>query len=178
MNAPNENPYQSPQFSEIEVSGLSLAPKGTFSWILVFLFNIPVPALFASGLVLSWGWLGVGLALASLLVLTIWLHAVSPKIMRTIWYGGIFTALTQLFPIPHMFAGMAAIEIARAMGIYVDPTDFGLGPGNIDSVLAGFAITFITGCILLLFAAVFGAIATLLVGKRRHAAPLEDQPTE
>ena len=150
-----------------EASELPLAPKGLVSWVLVFAINLPVPMLFGASIVGGVGWAGVLLGMVSILAVTIFMHRISVSLMRIIWTGGIATAASQLFPVPHVLAGSIAIELVRVLGLLDRDPLMGV---KLESTATAFVITLVTGGILLLVALGVGAIYTAFVKARQTKA--------
>ncbi len=149
------NPYQSPTSINTGDSPTSDAPRRVdrvafITWPIVFGLNMIVPLLF--GLAITYEHGRIGLCAASGLLLAAgWLLCyASPPAARRLILGSAVLAFTQFLPIIQIFAGMIAISVVGS-----DPL-FEEGPDVTE--LAGFAMTFIVGTILLALAGGLGVL--------------------
>ena len=69
--------------------------------------------------------------------------------------GGVIVSLTQIFPLPHIVAGMIGLELADKAGMIDDAV-------KLPSILGGFVVTFVTGGLLIALAGAIGAIVHLV----------------
>ncbi len=85
--------------------------------------------------------------------------------------GGVAVALSQVFPIVQMMAGLVGFAVAKRIGVPVDVRDGGMdwaaGPPNADTVVAGFVVTMITGGLLLLASIAAGLAIRAVLSLRR-----------
>ena len=93
--------------------------------------------------------------------------------MRTLTIGGIFTALSQFFPVLHLIAGLIGFAIADSLHLRDESSGVGnLGPND---VTAAFVVTLTTATIVLVATAIAGICIRLAAGyfrQREHGISL------
>jgi hypothetical protein len=170
------NPYEPP--SEAVRSSSSheqaLARSGVLTyiaWIFIFAINMAIPLLFGASMTEQHGRLGMSVAALLLLVLGSYICAANRKLAVALLAGGAVVALTQLFPILHIIAGMIGMTVGQALGhATLDSDD---SPSRITSEYGGFVVTFVTGGILMagsLFIGVLLRFVTSLRSRRTIAS--------
>ena len=108
------------------------------------------------------GGIGVGISITAFLLLGWIICRLAPSLAKCLIAGSPIVALTQVFPILHLIAGLLGFLAAVALGLATDgdPMD-GAGP-QIDTILGGFLISTVTGCLLSIMAFFFGWIAVIV----------------
>lgn len=126
-------------------------------WFGVFVLNILFPGFIAFAMTdgAAPGRYGIVGAMFLLLVLGNGLSIDVPKIGRPLLLGGVFVGLSQLFPVVQLFAGTAAIEIARLVGLASRDGD---GMPRLAGEAGGFAVTLATGVLLMMVSLVLGLL--------------------
>ena len=165
----DENPYQPVLFQSDPESQTQSDQKridrfAMIAWPVVFGLNLILPWFLSLGLTQRHGRFGVEGALAVLLVCSWSLCYLVPYVARRLIFGSIFTALTQLFPVVQIYAGVIAISLAKKIGMMNYDDDMQLG--STLSETGGFVVTTIVGGIILGFAFVSGALLTFILPAR------------
>ncbi len=144
------NPYQSPLAIESETTQSDLPKFLGWSglWLVALGMNLPVPLMFARFVVEGTPWIGIGIALALMVVGGFVLAKFLPKTIQTVAIGGCLTAALQFIPIMHMICGGIAIAICEAMGLASNPDDtvttiHGPSGGFVATILTAVPILFI-----------------------------------
>jgi len=123
--------------------------------------NLPIPLLFGSNVSEDWAWVGMPLGIAIVTALGFVLCSGHPAPMRKLCYGSIAVALSQCYPLLHMFVGSIALSICRGLDDVVR-----LGP-NMDGILHVTAATIITGIGLILPSLMLGYFFGLILKMSR-----------
>ena len=128
-------------------------PKATrllrVGWTLVFLANLRVPLLFGWGLTDWGGRIGMFAAIGPLYLVGRESCARVRGMNSVIIWGGMLVALSQVYPMVHVFAGGFAFRTAGNLGLMTNEWD-------VDGALAGCIVTLLTGVVLFAIAAVAG----------------------
>lgn len=158
------NPYQPP--NEFSANGNEPQSRQlAFSlfdliWPLAFAGNLIVPILFADSLTTQAGKTGMAVAIMMILISGWLLGRRLPNLARRMTTGAILVALSQLFPILHIFAGLIGLQITILTGGAEHGTDD--DPlGQITSEWGGFLCTLFTGSALIVAACLIGWIVTV-----------------
>ena len=106
----------------------------------------------------------MSIAVVFLLVLGCCICAMGRKLAAPLIVGGAFVALTQVFPILQIAAGMMGMGVGRAIGV-ASLGDDSLPP-RLNSEYGGFVVTFVTGGILMATGACSGMLIRLLTPAR------------
>ena len=154
------NPYEAP--SHAVHTPLPAANKSAraarftyISWVFVFALNMAVPLLFSSSLTREHGKLGMSLAALLLFASGCYICAVARKLAAALIAGGVLVALSQLFPILQIIAGMIGMSVGETLGL----ARIGDGhPTQLFNEYGGFVVTFATGAILMAAAASAGML--------------------
>jgi hypothetical protein len=150
MSEPNENPYAAPPTTEqIEAPPPTEGRRAPYAlWIAVVLINLPVPVMF--GMTTTTGFGRIGMPFGILLVGAVGLLLCKEYrvMMRNLSMGAIATALSQFYPVLHIFVGI------MATGICGGTTDRA-SPG-MDGIIQITVATIITGVGLILPSLVVG----------------------
>jgi hypothetical protein len=146
------NPYEAPKAAvRSSLPDEQTNPRfGAFTyiaWVFIFAINMAVPLLFGSQMTQQHGRLGMSVAALLLLVFGCFICAANRKLAVALLAGGALVALTQLFPILHIIAGMLGMGAGQALGHATLDDDN--GPSQITSEAGGFIVTFVTGGILM-----------------------------
>lgn len=172
------NPYSPPPEASTAPPEVDLAAKDKqpfnlmVAWPVVLVVNLLIPLLFASEILQPQGMVGVILALLSFLLGGWWLCLRWRPIAKRLMAGAAVVALSQFMPILQLIAGVLAIEVGLLFGIVNQMGNNPIGP-EVDSILGGWLVTTITGCLLALVALLIGSIIFLFVGlgKRKQTVP-------
>jgi hypothetical protein len=168
------NPYEPPKSSEPEFhyatdSNPPSAKMLVVAWVAVCVFNLPIPLLFASSIAKDVGRVGMSMAVLALLAAGCWICANARKVAVCVIVGAIPVALSQLFPIAQMFAGLIAMSLGQALGLVVLGNDeFG---DHFVNEFGGFIVTLITGTSLMMLSAGVGFLLQRFVLARRRREP-------
>jgi hypothetical protein len=136
-------------------------------WALVFGLNLIVSLFFGWMVTAEGGRIGMAAGVALLWYLGHRLCAISDPFGRALVAGGFVVALTQLFPIAHIFVGIVSVGIAQSL---LHEPDSG---SSIHSPIAGLIATGSMGVIMMTVAACLGAIGSLMFARRRSAVPAQ-----
>ncbi len=117
------------------------------AWLLVYCSNLIAPLLLAWQVTKDGGRIGMFVA-----IVVFWLvgHVICGQLKVAAYifvYGGFFVALSQFYPVLHMFSGVAALGLCRYDFVRADGV----------SEFAGFIATIFTGLQLLTIASVIGS---------------------
>ena len=171
LHSPEANPYQAS--STVDTTSVAEVPRGWFQqvrWPAVFALNLIVPLMLATNFVPEKGNVGLASAIV-VLYLAGWLFCrLGPECERSLIRGGALIALTQLFPILQVLAGLLAFGIMASLGAAVDADNANFG---IQRERDAFAITMMVGLMLMSLAAGLGVlVATIqaLFGGRLSSA--------
>ncbi|MEX1222975.1 MAG: hypothetical protein WEA31_00360 [Pirellulales bacterium] len=162
------NPYASPESSDASAAqdgriARRIDTFAVFAWPIVFGVNLIVPALFGAEVTDEQGALGMMAACIMWLVLGWSLCLLHAPFARRLIVGSVLTALSQVFPIIHLIAGMFAIDIATALGLHLGQDH---PVGNVTSEFGGFFVTLLVGGILIACAVVAGLVAGVVLPSR------------
>ena len=91
--------------------------------------------------------------------------AMNDAISRVLVGGGVVVGLAQLFPVAHIFVGLASVGIANAL-LQQPSSDMG-----VTSEIGGLIATGTMGLVMMSGASVIGAIGALLFRRRPGVAP-------
>jgi hypothetical protein len=151
---PEINPYQPP--AEIEEDSANRAPQREIDyfsfccWPFALALNLIVPLMLAWSITDKHGRIGmfsgIGLILAGGWIVCFYY----PSIARRMIGSAVFTAITQVFPIPQMIAGMIALSVVERLEANLQD-DVDRGFVLIFTELGGFVATMIVGAFLLIF---------------------------
>lgn len=152
------NPYQSPEpvfegereqrrKDYVRSPGLLM-----FEWVAVLLFNLIVPLLFAWSMTNHQARLGCAIAIALAALVGAALCRWAPSAMLIVIRGGVFVAVSQVFPALQIIAGALSFSTLSRIGM-LPTTDV---PDVISSTFGGFMVTLSTGILLLAASCVFG----------------------
>jgi hypothetical protein len=158
-----DNPYESPQpLADAPVPAVPRERSLLWGWTVVFSLNLIVPLMFAMNIARGQAWIGVGLAIATMLAAGLAACAYSRRLGRILITGGIFTGAAQFFPLLHLFVGLAAFDIAGRLSLG--------SPAQLPSMPSGFVLTMLVGTELLLIALVVGAGVQRCLPKKKEKA--------
>jgi MFS family permease len=164
------NPYEPPKSSTAPPPDRSPASRRArawtyAAWIFVCALNMAVPLLFSGSMTEEHGKLGMLLAVVSFFSCGCFLCAFQHKLAQAAIIGGAFVALTQLFPVLHIVAGLAGMAIGHALGL----ADIGSDEQSprLLSELGGFVVALITGGILMAVATGFGLAIQWIASRRK-----------
>lgn len=141
-------------------------------WPIVFALNLIVPLLFGGQLVRENGMIGLSVAVGFFLIAGWYVCYASPAVARRLLVGSSITAITQLFPVIQLIAGILALGAVSTLGLSVDDGDLGIG--QISNDAGAFLATMITGSIIAAVAMLFGLTGVFVGGgikrtwTRRH----------
>jgi large-conductance mechanosensitive channel len=165
-----QNPYEPPKSSTMPTPDRGTSSRRarawTFgAWIFVCAINLAVPLLFSATLIEAHGKIGMMLAIVSFFFCGCCLCAFQRDLALAVIIGGVFVALTQLFPILHIVAGWIGVAVGDALGL----ADFGSGDKSprLLSEFGGFVVTLITGGILMAVATGIGLAIQWFRSRRR-----------
>lgn len=148
------NPYQPPV---AEMSGEDPVDASVVRrWLAVFALNLPLPLYLGAGATSGAGITGMISAVAVIFLSGMWLCWRFPRLVRIMTTGGFLTALSQIVPVLHFIAGLIGFGVADSLHLLED--DSGFGKISTARFLAGFTVTAVTAVILLVTAAVSGAV--------------------
>ncbi len=135
-----------------------------FAWVFIFAINMAIPLLFGASMTEQHGRLGMSVAALLLLVFGSFICAANRKLAVALLAGGALVALTQLFPILHIIAGMIGMSVGQALGHATLDTDD--DPSRITSELGGFIVTIVTGGILMAGSLFIGVVLRFITSFR------------
>lgn len=168
------NPYQAPSNHETDSPRASTADLDSLKpvwrrWSRVFALNMIVPLLFGLPMTFGIGWVGMFAAVPVLFALGGCVCACQPNIGRALIRGGVLVALSQLFPVLQIMAGLVAMDLTAVLG-QVKAT---VGrPPEVASVSGGFLMTIFTGLLLMCAALFLGLlIQAILPDRSRNSQP-------
>jgi hypothetical protein len=138
-------------------------------WTLVFVLNLIVPLFFGWMLTADSGRFGMAAGIGLLWYLGYRACGQNDWWGRALVRGGFLVALTQLFPLLQIWAGVVGVGIASALGPLV-MADTHIG-GTIHTGLGGLIATVLTGLSLMGVAAFCGAITVWLTSRRAQTSP-------
>lgn len=127
------------------------------AWPVLLVLNSSVPLLLGSRMIQEHGKWGVALAVLLFATGGWVICARWPWLRSRLLSGAGILALTQVFPLLQIIAGVIALKIAVRFGQARVASDF--APDRIHSELGGFVVTAITGGILFCAAVVIGWMA-------------------
>lgn len=165
-----DNPYSPPAY---ETKGFaSIASNETTErlsyagWIALVAINVPLPLFFAFTITKGWAQLGIGLALIPILAIGYWICGWKRKGGKPLFIGGTIVALSQFAPILHVVIGGTAASLVKPLDRFfganpptptADPTgDIEVHDIGLETLLAGFLTTLVTGFGLAAVAAIIG----------------------
>jgi hypothetical protein len=123
-----------------------------FGWPMVFLANLPVPLLFGCG-VCDWsGRIGMFAAIGLLYVLGREICRRVRGLDLIMICGGVLVALSQVYPMIHIFSAGLAFRTAERLGLLESTKTV----PNVTGAFTGCIVTLLTGGMLLAIAAVAG----------------------
>ncbi|HWB09567.1 MAG TPA: hypothetical protein VG826_10095 [Pirellulales bacterium] len=165
------NPYASPKADNADRSRED--PQGGakrlyFGWLAVFALNLIFPLLMAWGMTAPDGRIGMLLAIIVLLALGFWICASARQVGFALVVGGVAVALSQIFPILQMMAGILGFALTKAIG--AAPTPDGIahdGLPDVETLAAGFVITMTTGGLLIAASTLAGLMIQAVLSLRR-----------
>jgi hypothetical protein len=136
-------------------------------WTLLYAANLIVPLMFGSSITADGGRAGMWLVVA-----TLWAAGFAAgyrwgEMRRALAVGGILAALTQIYPLPHMFAGLLALAAWRRLAGEA-PNEY--PHDTLHSDLGGFAVTLMSGGLAMVFAIMVGFLL-ISVRRGREAEP-------
>ena len=156
---PEINPYQPP--AEIEEEPANRAPQRELDyfsfwfWPFALALNLIVPLMFAWGVTSRNGrigmFLGIGLILAGGWIVCYYYSSIARRMIGS----AVLTAMTQVYPIPQMLAGMIALSVVNLLESH-QPDEMDRGLPMMHTELGGFVATMIVGGLMLIFA--FGLV--------------------
>lgn len=156
--APQSDAAQAPQFADLPTKGKK---RLYVAWFFVFALNLIVPALIGWQMTEDGGRIGMLAAGMLLLAVGYWICAVARQLGFALVVGGVAVALSQVFPILQMTAGIVSCALAEAMGLYSSGDD--VNPlGTVAGDVGSFALTLITGGLLMAAALAVGLALRVL----------------
>ena len=164
------NPYSAPT-APAEVMAEENAPGrwdklSLISWPVILAVNLIVPLLLGLMVTEDHGRVGMFLAVGVFLAAGWALCYYLPHFARRFILGGLFTALSQLFPILQFLSGIIALAIADGLGVEIDHSP-GDGPvEQLTSEFGGFLVTLLVGLMISAVAAGIGLLLALVLPKR------------
>lgn len=163
MNHPN--PYQSPAAVEPDENRPPRKPDwlSIYGWPVVFAANMIVPLLIGLDVTREGGLTGLVIACALLLVAGWVFYYLRPQSMRTVLLGAAMLAVTQIFPILQIVAGLGALLVVETIGLPVSPQSWSPSPPPVVLDLSIFWITCQTAITLILLAIALGAFAGIFL---------------
>lgn len=166
------NPFESPGVVDeplVEAGPRNIRDRFSLvGWPVVYSLNVILPLMLAWGLTEQHGRYGMFLAMLLVLSGGWYVAARWTPLARRVIVGALPVALSQFFPILHIYLGMASIMLvgmATGNNVYS-----GSGGPPIASEPAGFAVTMLVGGGLLLCSAVIGGLLSLVVARRWFSA--------
>ncbi len=159
------NPYEPPR----DAATISIPdptprrPTRKFSyvaWLFVFAINMAVPLYFSHPVTEYHGRLGLLFGALLLLALGYYICAVNRRFSSALIVGGAIIAITQVFPVIQIIAGMLGMTVGKAMGLASLGDDHGVP--QITTEEGGFIVTLVTGGILMAAAACSGMLLRLV----------------
>jgi hypothetical protein len=169
---PPANPYASPTSDTVDSSGEGRsddesAKRLYVGWLAVFAFNLIVPLFMGWGMTERQGRTGMVLAILVILASGLWICRSARQLGFALVVGGVAVALSQVFPILQVMAGILGFALANGIGLVADiPTPAG-DALNADTVVAGFVVTMTTGGLLLAASIVAGLAIRAVLPLRR-----------
>ena len=156
-----KSPTEYPVCHEDDASGIDQFASRV--WPIAFAVNMIVPVILAMMLTSFRGWIGIGVAVFTLLILGSYVCRVYPRFGVNLIFGAGIVAATQFYPILQFLAGTLAIELATKLGLVVQDDDWWLGELLIATEFSGFVVTFACGTILLVTASIVGLLIGFLL---------------
>ena len=149
------NPYAAPtvQAVEVESTGRASAHMATVAWLMAVLINLPVPVMLGISCTRGPGQIGMLIGVLAFAGIGLMLCRRSPRLMKDLSFGSVLTALSQFFPILHMYVGMAALTICT----------LGATNGDMTGVVEITMATVLTGVGLIIPSLVVGVLIGGLV---------------
>jgi hypothetical protein len=117
-----------------------------------------VPLLLGWSMTESGGKIGLLIATITLFAAGECLCIFAPTIAAPVIVGAVVVALSQLYPILQMIAGLAAVGIGRRLGLMLDADPVGV----FRSGAGGFVVTVVTGSILIAESAAVGLLIRVI----------------
>ncbi len=151
-NAPNEPAHVEPPARPAKV--MDSPEDGRLIWSILYGLNTVVPALLATIVVGSLGWLGVSLAILLLVRLGLRILVRHPEMIWPAVVGAVLVGLSQFCPILQIFAGGYAIGLTKWLLSLVVSSDQQSKLG----IMGGFLATTFTGLELLTISIVLGRL--------------------
>ena len=108
-----------------------------FAWVVVFLYNLPVPLFFGWWITKYGERIGMVIAIIVCFAAGYWVCASVRRIGVCLIIGGIPIGISQLVPVLQMAAGFVAMAIGRNVGL--------LNSADATNKFGGFLLTSITG---------------------------------
>jgi hypothetical protein len=163
------NPYQSPGSDTAPRPSLPADPGASrrlkLAWCGVFLANLCAPLWFGWLMTERGGTLGMFASVSVLFVVGYWVCAIRETVAKALVVGGVAVALTQVFPILQIAAGMAGLLLAAVMGLLQWPEPEDVFP-SVTNDLRAFVVGMTTGVLLMGMALVAGLVIRALFGGR------------
>jgi len=174
------NPFDPPAELDGDVGGESenssnRSPRRfLWRWALTICFNAVVPMIFATAIVhpTAYWVMVLGLLLIFLAGALLWIRF--PRVERPLLAGSYALGLTQLLPIPHVFAGVVAYRFLQAIGL--SSTQDQVPNSELTSPVGVLFLTFTVAAMLGTVAIAFGATLILVIDRlklprKRVASP-------
>jgi vacuolar-type H+-ATPase subunit I/STV1 len=167
MTREPDNPYAAPQADALSRRTLfqALAAEAFWSWLLIFLINLPVPVMFGWEVCSPAGRQAMVVTLVLLFGCSAWFVGSHAWYRVRLICGGIMVAVSQLFPLLQIIAGSLGIWFVEKYGI--NPPRQPLDDGDVRfpkfdmNVPAAILLTLFVGGTLLLAALIIGTIFRL-----------------
>lgn len=146
----NENPYAAPPTTErIEAPPPTEGHRPPYVlWIAVVLINLPVPVMLGTGTTVGFGRIGMPFGILLVGAVGLLLCKQNPVMMRNLSKGATATALSQFYPMLHMFVGVVTVGVCSGAG--------SRGGAEMDGIFQITAATVITGLGLILPSLIVG----------------------
>lgn len=130
------------------------------AWLFVFAINMAVPLFLSHPVTEKHGRLGLLFGALLLLALGYYLCAVNRRFGPALIVGGVLIAISQVFPVMQVIAGMLGMTVGKAMGLASFGDDYEVP--QITTEEGGFIVTLVTGGILMAAAACSGMLLRLV----------------
>ncbi len=173
MPEPNDaNPYAAPMVHDFSSSGETTTTFFTkpivlqSAWLLAVLINLPIPVMFGSGVVVGPARFGMLLGIIAVYAVGVWCCTMQSGTMWRLIVGSLLTALSQLWPVLHMFVGLIAMGISRAIFFVVDE--------NFTRIPEVISATILTGIGLILPSFAFGLVGIAVFRIRAFGSLLKE----
>lgn len=160
---PLDDPY-APPASDLATPVLPGRRRRIF-WVVGFLANLVVPALFAAAVLTPRGWIGLLAASLALLVLGLTILAGRPSWTRPATVGAFAMAATQLFPVLQVGVGMVAVAVSSEATGSTFPLDDDAGPETRFGPVPAFLATTLGGLSLMGLSLIAGLVIEPIRGR-------------